>query len=155
MILKKILAVSATATLAVAGLTACGDTADDTARNVTEAVTSPVDAATDAVATEATDVAGTDSAVARSTEDDATTGAAGAGAAGAPSELPASITGYTAEAQSEMAEDNITEADVEAVLEAARNGQAEVEWDDGYWEIEWQDIDIDIDPAGMVLEADR
>lgn len=152
MILKKTLAVTATATLAVAGLTACGDTADDTAGNVTEAVTSPVDAATDAAATEATDVAGTDSAVARSTDDDADDAAG----AGAPSELPVSVTGYTAEAQSEMAEDNITEADVEAVLEAARNGQAEVEWDDdGYWEIEWQDIEIDIDTAGMVLEADR
>lgn len=54
-----------------------------------------------------------------------------------------------------MADDGLTEADVEAALTAARNGDAEVEWDDGIFEIEWQDIDININPGGVVLHADR
>lgn len=54
-----------------------------------------------------------------------------------------------------MADDGLTEADVEAALKAARNGDADVEWDDGIVEIEWQDIDIDINPGGVVLDVDR
>ncbi|UIZ92940.1 hypothetical protein JZY91_04145 [Corynebacterium sp. CNCTC7651] len=81
---------------------------------------------------------------------------ASAAQAGPAADLPAAVTGYTGEAREEMADDNVTEADVAAALEAARNGNAEVSWDDdGYWEIEWNDIDIDITPEGMVLEADR
>lgn len=70
-------------------------------------------------------------------------------------ELPASISGYSDEAKSDMTEDNLTEADVQSVLDAARDGRAEVEFDDGHFELEFNDIDVDITPDGMVTEADR
>ena len=55
-----------------------------------------------------------------------------------------------------MADEGVSEADVEAALAAARNGEAEVEWDDdGYWEIDWRDLDVDINADGLVLDADR
>lgn len=55
------------------------------------------------------------------------------------SELPASISGYSEEAQSDMAKD----------------GRAEVEFDGEHWELEFNDIDVDITPDGLVTEADR
>mgnify|MGYP002722845449 CR=1 FL=1 len=55
------------------------------------------------------------------------------------SELPASISGYSEEAQSDM----------------AKEGRAEVEFDDEHWELEFNDIDVDITPDGLVTEADR
>lgn len=70
-------------------------------------------------------------------------------------ELPTSISGYSDEAKSDMAEDNLTEADVQSVVDAARDGRAEVEFDDGHFELEFNDIDVDITPDGMVTEADR
>ena len=70
-------------------------------------------------------------------------------------ELPASISGYSDEAKSDMAEDNLSEADIQGVLDAAHDGRAEVEFDDGHFELEFEDIDVDITPDGMVLEADR
>lgn len=70
-------------------------------------------------------------------------------------ELPASISGYSDEAKSDMAEDNLAEADVQSVVDAARDGRAEVEFDDGHFELEFNDIDVDITPDGMVTEADR
>ena len=71
-------------------------------------------------------------------------------------ELPRAVTGYTDEARAEMAEDGLAEADVQAVVDAAHAGDAEVEWDDdGYWELGWQGIDVDITPDGLVREADR
>lgn len=70
-------------------------------------------------------------------------------------ELPASISGYSDEAKSDMAEDNLAEADVQSVLDAARDGRGEVEFDDGHFELEFNDIDVDITPDGMVTEADR
>ncbi|WP_143340295.1 DUF2442 domain-containing protein [Corynebacterium sp. NML 120412] len=70
-------------------------------------------------------------------------------------ELPASISGYSEEAQSDMAEDGLTEADVQGVLDAAKEGRAEVEFDDEHWELEFNDIDVDITPDGLVTEADR
>lgn len=54
-------------------------------------------------------------------------------------ELPASISGYSEEAQSDMAKD----------------GRAEVEFDGEHWELEFNDIDVDITPDGLVTEADR
>ena len=68
------------------------------------------------------------------------------------------MTGYTSEAEAEMAEDGVSEADVERVLAEAKKGGAgvETEWDDdGYWEIEVGEIDIDIDPDGLVREVGR
>lgn len=71
------------------------------------------------------------------------------------SELPASISGYSEEAQSDMAEDGLTEADAQGVLDAAKDGRAEVEFDGEHWELEFNDIDVDITPDGLVTEADR
>lgn len=72
-------------------------------------------------------------------------------------DLPALVTGYTAEAEAEKSEEGVTDSDVESVLAAARNNEAgvEIEWDDGYWEIEFGDIEIDIDPEGLVRDVDR
>jgi len=79
-------------------------------------------------------------------------------AGSAQGELPDAVTGYTSEAEAEMAEDGVSEADVERVLAEAKKGGAgvETEWDDdGYWEIEVGEIDIDIDPDGLVREVGR
>lgn len=79
-------------------------------------------------------------------------------AASAQGELPAEVSGYSPEAEAEMAEEGVTEADVERVLAAAHNGDAgvQIEWDDdGYWEIELAEIDIDINPDGLVLDVDK
>lgn len=73
----------------------------------------------------------------------------------ATAELPASISGYSDEAKSDMAEDNLSEADIQGVLDAAHDGRAEIEFDDGHFELEFNGIDVDITPDGMVLEADR
>lgn len=73
-------------------------------------------------------------------------------------QLPASVSGYTDEARNELADEGVIEADVERALEAANNNEAgvSVEWDDdGYYEIEFQDIEIDIRPDGTVTEVDR
>lgn len=73
-------------------------------------------------------------------------------------DLPAQVSGYTDEAQSEMGEESVAPEDVERLLAAANNKEAgvEIEWDDGgYWEIGFGDIDIDIDPYGLVLDVDR
>lgn len=82
--------------------------------------------------------------------------AGGANTGGNTKELPRAVTGYTDEARAEVAEDGLTEADVQAVLDAAHAGDAEAEWDDdGYWELGWHNIDVDITPDGLVREADR
>lgn len=82
--------------------------------------------------------------------------AGGANTGGNTKELPQAVTGYTDEARAEMAEDGLAEADVQAVVDAARSGSAEVEWDDdGYGELEWHNIDVDITPDGLAREADR
>lgn len=123
------------AALALASLTACGESADQTTREPS-------------TVTVTTGAEGTGAA-------QASTAAPAAPAAPAAGELPAAVTDYTQEARAEMAEEGVTEADVEAALAAAHNGEAEVEWDDGYWEIEWRDIDVDINADGVVLDADR
>lgn len=137
-----------TAILALTSLTACGDSADQVAPE-THATTNAETAAKPETVTVTTGA------------DDADVNNAGAAAPAAPAapaagELPTAVTDYTQEARTEMAEEGISEADVEAALDAARNGEAEVEWDDdGYWEIEWGDVDIDINADGLVLDADR
>lgn len=73
-------------------------------------------------------------------------------------DLPSAVSGYTAEAEEEMADEGVSASDIERVL-AAANGKedgVEIEWDDdGYWEIALGDLDIDIDPNGLVLDVDR
>ena len=143
-----------TVILALASLTACGDSADQVAPE-THATTNAETAAKPETVTVTTGADDADDA------DDADVNNANAAAPAAPAapaagELPTAVTDYTQEARTEMAEEGISEADVEAALDAARNGEAGVEWDDdGYWEIEWGDVDIDINADGLVLEADR
>lgn len=116
----------AAATLAV-GLVACGDSGDTTT-------------ATTTVATQADDAGQ----------------AAPAAQPGTQQDMPSTVSGYTDEARNEMAEDNLTEADIEDVVARVSSGEGEAEWDDdGYWEYELDDIDVDIQPDGLVLEVDR
>lgn len=129
----------ATAAVALTSLAACG--ADEAGNQSTVASTETV------VSTET---------VTREQTSAPAPAAGGANTGGNTGELPQAVTGYTDEARAEMAEDGLTEADVQAVLDAARSGSAEVEWDDdGYWELEWHKIDVDITPDGLVREADR
>ena len=156
--MKKTIATVATATLAFAGLTACGDSADQTVSETAETAATDATDTVDTVVSESVvtaTVTSDDDADDASADASATTSPAAAVTGTAGPDLPAAVKGYSDEARANMAEDNITEADVEAVLTAALNGDAEVEWDDGIWEIEWQDIDIDINPGGVVLDADR
>ena len=139
-----------TATLALASLTACGESAEQVAPE-TNAETSAVASAEPETVTVTT---GADDDDADDT-DDASAAAPAPAAPAAAGELPTAVTDYTQEARAEMAEEGVSEADVEAALAAARNGEAEVEWDDGYWEIEWRDIEVDINADGLVLDADR
>lgn len=71
-------------------------------------------------------------------------------------DLPAAVTGYSDEARKDLVDENATEAEVQDVLKAAQDGKAKVEWDDdGYFEVEFGEIDIDIDKDGLVLDVDR
>lgn len=140
-----------TATLALASLTACGESAEQVAPETNGEAS--VEPETVTVTTGADD--GADDADDVDDADDADVAAPAPAAPAAAGELPTAVTDYTQEARAEMAEEGVSEADVKAALAAARNGEAEVEWDDGYWEIEWRDIDVDINADGLVLDADR
>ena len=71
-------------------------------------------------------------------------------------DLPAAVTGYSDEARKDLVDENATEAEIQDVLKAAQDGKAKVEWDDdGYFEVEFGEIDIDIDKDGLVLDVDR
>ena len=143
-----------TATLALASLTACGESAEQVAPETNAETSAEASAEASAEPETVTVTTGADDDDA----DDASAAAPAPAPAAAPAagELPTAVSGYTQEARAEMAEEGVSEADVEAALAAARNGEAEVEWDDdGYWEIEWRDIDVDINADGLVLEADR
>ena len=144
-----------TATLALASLTACGESAEQVApeTNAEASAEASVEPETVTVTTGADD--GADDADDVDDADDAGVAAPAPAAPAAAGELPTAVTDYTQEARAEMAEEGVSEADVEAALAAARNGEAEVEWDDGYWEIEWRDIEVDINADGLVLDADR
>lgn len=74
----------------------------------------------------------------------------------AATDLPTEITGYSGEAEHDLTEERLTKEDVTQVLQRAHNGEGKVEWDDdGYWEVEVGDIEIDIDKNGLVLDVDR
>ena len=129
MLTKKMVAltVAATAGLAVAACSDSGDTAPETApETVTETVAPET-------------VTETSNAGAAVSED-----------------LPVAVTGYSDEARKDLVDENVTEAEVQDVLKAAQDGKAKVEWDDdGYFEVEFGEIDIDIDKDGLVLDVDR
>lgn len=132
--------VLATSAFAVAALTACGSSTE-----APETVTSTVEA------TPAT-AAATSAPAATPDDDDDRQAAPQA----LDRNLPATVTGFTNEARQDMADESVTEAEVASVLQAAHDGNAEVEWeDDGYFEIEFREIEIDIDPQGLVREVDR
>lgn len=142
MAVKKTFAALPATTLSLLALTGCGTSQDDAPVEPTPSVSAPAASAP------------VESAPAESPAAEAPAPAPAAPAAA--NELPANVTGYTDEARSEMADEGVTEADVEGALAAAHRGEAEVEWDDdGYWEIEWGEIEIDIDPNGLVRDADR
>lgn len=143
MTIRTACATAVTATLALASLTACGESADQVAPET--------EAGGTAVAAETVTSVVSESANAPTNAADK----AGAPAAAPAGELPQSVQGYSYAARAEMADEGVTESDVDAALAAAHNGEAEVEFDDGHWEIEWRDIDVDITPEGQVLEADR
>lgn len=133
----RIVAPVAATAVALTSLTACSGT-NEPGNQSTAASTETV-VSTETVTSEQTSAPAPASAGAANTKD-----------------LPRAVTGYADEARAEMAEDGLAEADVQAVLDAAHAGDAEVEWDDdGYWELGWQDIDVDITPDGLVREADR
>ncbi|WP_050758433.1 hypothetical protein [Corynebacterium lipophiloflavum] len=128
------------ATFASAALVACGTPAENstvtvtaTPEQTTEVVSSP------ASATQA-EVGGNQAAEQQAAQ------------------LPASVSGYTDEARQELADEGVTEAEVERVLQAANNNEAGVEVDyddDGYYEIKFQGIEIDILPDGTVTDVER
>lgn len=125
-------------------LSACADSDDSSTTPVT--VTETVDDSSDSSGDNRDD----------RDDDDADDRDDAAAQPAANGDLPAAVTGYTDEARAEMRDENVSEADVEAVLAAAHDGTASVEWeDDGYFEIENGEVEIDIDPAGLVLDADR
>lgn len=145
--LKKLTTIFAVPALSVS-LAACSDPADDAPsetsaapETVTEQVTETTPAADDGDDDQADD------------QDDQSQAAGSA-----QGDLPAEVTGYTGKAEAEMADEGVSAEEVERVLAAANNneGGVEIEWDDdGYWEIEFGDIDIDVDPDGLVRDVDR
>lgn len=144
MSMRKLSALTAVTSAALT-LAACGDT-DDSATGTTSPVSAAESSVAEEVATESVSRAPADD------DDDQPQPATG------QNNLPAEVTGYTGEAKSDMAEEGVTTQDVERVLAAANGGEAgvEMEWeDDGYWEIEFDHIDSDIDPNGLVLDVDR
>lgn len=69
---------------------------------------------------------------------------------------PCEVSGYTAYAEQELIEENVSREQVSEAIAAGCAGGAQVDWeDDGYWEIEFRDLDIDIYPNGVVSEVDR
>lgn len=152
--LKKLTTIFAAPALSVS-LAACSGTADDAPsetsaapETVTEQVTETTPAADDGDDDQADDQDD------QADDQDDQSQAAGS----AQGNLPAEVTGYTGEAEAEMADEGVSAEEVERVLAAANNneGGLEIEWDDdGYWEIEFGDIDIDVDPDGLVRDVDR
>ncbi|WP_321102325.1 hypothetical protein [Corynebacterium sp.] len=73
-------------------------------------------------------------------------------------ELASAVTGYTDEARRGMADEGVTEAEIEQVLADALSNApgVKIDWsDNGYHEIESGEIEIDIQPDGTVVDVDR
>ncbi|WP_087116826.1 hypothetical protein [Corynebacterium urinipleomorphum] len=147
MSIRKLTALAAVPVLAVS-LAACGESDDTTSATDGAAETSVAEE----VATES----------APGTVTESTSPGADGGTddqiVAAQHDLPREVSDYTGEAKSDMGEESVTPDEVERVLAAANNKEAgvDIEWDDdGYWEISFGGIDIDVDPYGLVLEVDR
>jgi|GEM_PF-1044758 len=158
MSMKKLTTLIAVPALSLS-LVACGNPTDEdegpaTDQAPTESVVTEEATTTAVTDDDKTDDDGDDQADDTTDDNDDQAPAAGS----AQGELPDAVTGYTSEAEAEVAEDGVSEADVERVLAEAKQGGdgVETEWDDdGYWEIELGEIDIDIDPDGLVREVGR
>lgn len=145
---KKLTTIFAVPALSLS-LVACGEDADDAPAATAAAPETVTEQAAETTAAVADDD--------RDDQDDQADDQSQA-AGSAQGELPGQVSGYTGEAEAEMAEEGVSEDDVQRVLAAANNNDAgvEIEWDDdGYWEIESNGIDIDIDPEGLVRDVDR
>ena len=139
-------------------LAACGDTADDAPAETAAAPETVTEQAAETTAAVADDDDDDDDRDDQADDRDDQADDQPQAAGSAQGELPGEVSGYTGEAEAEMAEEGVSEDDVQRVLAAANNNEAgvEIEWDDdGYWEIELGDIDIDIDPDGLVREVGR
>ena len=150
--IKRVSAAIAASALSLSALTACGETDDGTTGTDAGAESTVAEE----VETEGDDQVQQDDVAGDDDADDADDADDGDDAAGR--ELPKEVTGYTPEAESEMADEGLSAADVERVLAAANDNEPGVEtrWeDDGYWEIVSGEIDIDIDPQGLVLDVDK
>lgn len=145
---KKLTTIFAVPALSLS-LVACGEAVDDAPAETAAAPETVTEQAAETTAAVADDDRGDQ-------DDQADDQSQAAGSA--QGELPGQVSGYTGEAEAEMAEEGVSEDDVQRVLAAANNNDAgvEIEWDDdGYWEIESNGIDIDIDPEGLVRDVDR
>ena len=136
---RRIAAGAAAAALSLS-MVACSDSQDasDTAAEATSAAGS--------AAAEATSAAG--SAVNEAT---ASNDAAG--------EAPCAPGDYSPEARDDLATEEVTEEEVASVLEraCAGEGRTEAEEDDGqrHFEVEVDDVKVEVTPEGLVTEVDR
>lgn len=77
----------------------------------------------------------------------------------ATGEAPCAPSDYTQEARDDLATENITEDEVTSALEraCAGEGKTESEEDDGqrYFEVEVDNVKVDVTPEGLVTEVDR
>lgn len=89
------------------------------------------------------------------------TAAAAAPAAESPSgtafddrgQAPCAATSYTPDAEKDLVDEGVTKEEVDEVL---RQACSVAKWDnDGYWEVEWADIEVEIYPDGTVRDVDR
>lgn len=69
---------------------------------------------------------------------------------------PCEVSGYTENAERELLNENVSKDEVVHVVAEGCADNGEVDWEDeGYWEIEVGEIDVDIYPNGVVNEVDR
>lgn len=146
--MKKLVIATASSVVALGLLSACSDSGSSAPVTVTE-TPAPVTVTEKAEAT-ADETATKDAAAPASKDQKEQRGV------DRPKDVPSSVSSYSTEAEREMTEEGLTEADVDSVVKAAVDGEARVDWDrDGYFELEHQGIDIDITPEGKVLDVSR
>ncbi len=136
---RRIAAGAAAAALSLS-MVACSDSQD-----VSDSVADATSAAGSAAA-EATSAAG-------SAVDDATSSNDAAG------EAPCAPSDYTQEARDDLAAENITEEEVASTLERACAGEGTTEADEDngqrFFEVEVDNVKVDVTPEGLVTEVDR
>lgn len=139
--MKKLVIATASSVVSLGLLSACSDSGSSA--TVTETVTSPAETVTQEASADDSAAPATQNQQAQLNTE-------------RPDDVPSSVAGYSTEAEQEMQEEGLTQADVDAVVKAAVDGEARVDWDDdGYFELEHQEIDVDITPEGEVLDVSR